>query len=336
MADLMPRWAPGIMAAGEPGHAAAVNLANPHRRKDAVRSWLVADLGGTKIQAARVTASGRLQELMETPTPAAGGEAVMAALLALLRRYDPAAIAAVAVDVPGLAYPDGDVWAPNLLDWTHFPLRRRLQQALGKPVLVESDRNAFMAGELWRGAARGCRDAICLMIGTGIGAGIYSDGRLLRGHDQLAGAVGWMAIRDTWRADYHSRGCLESHVAGPGLAEMARAAGLACDTRALLAAARQGERSARRILAQAGRDLGLGLANLVSLLNPEIIILAGWIGQAAGRELLPVARASLSRWAQPLAAKKVRLTLSRLGHRAPLLGLAALAGGLLPAPPSDN
>jgi glucokinase len=100
------------------------------------------------------------------------------------------AYVAAAVAVPGLVRPSGTVWAPNLPGWEHMPLARRLKQSLGIPVLVESDRNAAVLGECWRGAAREKSDAIVLMIGTGIGAGILSGGRIIRGaHDNQFSAA---------------------------------------------------------------------------------------------------------------------------------------------------
>lgn len=294
-------------------------------------SCLAADLGGTKIRAARLDALGRIQELVETPTPVAGGEAVARALIAALRRLRRPTTQGAGVDVPGLAYPDGSVWAPNLRGWQRFPLHERLHRALSLPVLVESDRNAFIAGEVWRGQARGCRDAVAVMLGTGIGAGIWSGGRLLRGRHELAGAIGWLAVEREFRPGYAERGCLESHAAGPALAAAARAAGRDWDTPALVRRARAGDRLARGLLAEAGAVLGRGLANLVSLLNPELIIISGGFAEAAGELLLAPARRELRRWAQPLAARQARLVTSRLGARAPLLGLAGIIFGALPA-----
>ena len=94
--------------------------------------------------------------------------------------------AIVAVAVPGLVRPDGTVWAPNLPGWEQIPLAKNLASALGIPVQVESDRNAAILGECWVGAARGKSDAIALMIGTGIGAGILSGGHIIRGAHQLS------------------------------------------------------------------------------------------------------------------------------------------------------
>ncbi|MGH9535328.1 MAG: ROK family protein [Terriglobales bacterium] len=286
---------------------------------------LAADLGGTKIAVARVSPSGRLSGYATAPTPvgAAAVVARLAAMLAALQARGGAERAAVAV--PGLAYANGDVWAPNLPGWRRMPLGRRLQRRLLLPVRVESDRNAFIAGEVWRGAARGATDAILVAVGTGIGAGIWSGGRLLRGHAELAGAIGWMALRPEYRPAYRGCGGLEFHAAGPGLARAATAQfGAPLAATDLARRARAGDLAARRLLRQAGEELGRALANLVSILNPEIIVLSGGVA-TAGPWLFAPARRELRRWAQPLAARQVRLVRSRLGPHAALLGVARLA-----------
>ena len=107
--------------------------------------------------------------------------------------------------MPGLVRRDGTVWAPNLPGWKRMALARRLKGALGVPVMVESDRNAAVLGKTWRGAARGKSDVIVLMLGTGIGAGILSGGRLVRGAHELAGCAGWMVVTDEYGVEARAR-----------------------------------------------------------------------------------------------------------------------------------
>ena len=286
---------------------------------------LAADVGGTKIAAARVYHSGKLSDYRETQTPSEGGRSAVDAVANLLHSLAGPDARAVAVDVPGLAYPDGRVWTPNIAGWTRMPLRTALQKRLHLPVLVESDRNAFVVGEAWRGAARGCLDVVYLAIGTGIGAGILTGGRLLRGHSEVAGSVGWMAVRDQFLPEYKDRGCLETHAAGPGVATAGRRR-LKRDTtvRDLVRMASRGDAVAQEILQEAGHYLGLALANLVSILNPEVIVIGGGVA-AAGNLIIGPARQTMRRWAQPLAVKQVRIVRSRLGAAAALLGVARLA-----------
>lgn len=289
------------------------------------RYVLAIDLGGTKIAAARVDESGAISQQTVTHTPTAGDQSVVQAIAGKVEQLPTGGAAAIGVAVPGLAYPDGSVWAPNIPGWKRVPLGEILSRRFRLPVLIESDRNAFVIGEAWKGAAQNCRDIIFVAMGTGIGAGIISGGRLVRGYGELAGCVGWTAIRDRFRSEYGAVGCLEFHAAGPGIARAGRRVyRRAIDTRELVRRARRGDPKAKQILCEAGHALGLGLANLVSILNPEVIVVGGGLS-AAGNLLLEPARQTILQWAQPLAGKQVRLRRSRLGGRAGLLGAAKLA-----------
>lgn len=286
---------------------------------------LAADIGGTNIRVARVSEGGRVTHRRRAPTPPAGGKAVVDALVRLLEEVPCSGVRALGVDVPGLAYSDGRVWAPNIAGWQRMPLGSRLRKRLQMPVIVESDRNAFVVGEVWKGAGRRCKDVVFLAVGTGIGAGILTGGRLLRGHGELAGCVGWMAVRDKYFPQYRNAGCLESHAAGLGIGTAARRLlkrNVSAAEVAHLAA--QGDQRMRQILERAGYYLGLGLANLVSTLNPEMIVLGGGVAEA-GDLVLKTARTTMLRWAQPIAARQVRLVRSQLGDAASLLGVAKLA-----------
>jgi glucokinase len=288
------------------------------------RFALVADLGGTKIAAARVENTGRITHRLLASTPPEGGVAVVEAIINLFQKLPAKGACALSVDVPGLAYPGGIVWAPNIPGWERMRLGNMLHRKFNLPVLVESDRNAFVTGEAWQGAAKGCRDVVFIAIGTGIGAGIISGGRLVRGHGELAGCLGWMAVRDRFLPVYKTVGCLEAHVAGPGIASAAqRVFERPTDARQVVNLARNGDSRARRVIAEAGCYLGLALANLVDVLNPQMIVIGGGVA-AAGDLLLAPARETMRRWAQPLAVKQVRITRSRLGGRAGLLGAAKL------------
>jgi glucokinase len=290
---------------------------------------LALDLGGTKIAAARVSAAGVVTGRRETATPPEGGEAVVAAICSLIEKLSPGNVRALGICVPGLVHPDGSVWAPNIQGWTRMPLAARLTREFQLPVTIESDRDAFVTGEAWRGAAKGYKDVVFLAIGTGIGAGIISGGHLVRGCGGVAGALGWMAVESRiprgYEASYRDVGCLESHLAGPGIARAASCAfGQPVGTRELLARARKGDATAIEVFARAGHYLGLVMANLVSTLNPERIIVGGGMA-AAGNLLLGPARTTMRQWGQPVAVRQVKVVRSRLGLDASLLGAAHLA-----------
>jgi len=300
------------------------------------RYALVVDLGGTKIAVARVEDTGRITHRLFAPTPPAGGAAVIETIINLLHQLPRKGACALGVGVPGLAYPTGLVWAPNISGWERMPVGKTLSRRFNLPVLVESDRNAFVTGEAWQGCAKRCRDVVFVTIGTGIGAGIISGGRLIRGWGELAGSVGWMAVRDRFLSPYNAVGCLESHVAGPGIARAAqRIFRRATDARDVVGLARRGDPQARKVIASAGHYLGLALANLVDTLNPQMIVIGGGVA-AAGNLLLAPARETMRQWSQPLAVKQVRLRRSRLGARAGLLGAAKLCFDRFPTSTSTR
>ena len=250
---------------------------------------------------------------------------------------------AVGVAVPGIYHADrGTVWAPNIPEWDDYPLRDELQRALGSGtrVVIDSDRAAYILGETWQGAARGARDAIFLAVGTGIGAGILVGGRVLRGHGDIGGAIGWMALDRPYLDRYADCGCFEGNASGPGLVAVARDrlettpvyAGLSSEeaepfemtTRRIFSAADSGDPVAAGVIDNAIELWGMAAANLVSLFNPETIVFGGGVFGPAVRYLGRI-RAEAERWAQPIAMRQVELVASTLGGDAALYGAARLA-----------
>jgi glucokinase len=301
------------------------------------------DLGGTKLAAALVTPDGEVLASQSVPVDASAALAPVKQIVELARELVGDAktlrrrVAAVGVAVPGLVRRDGSVWAPNLRGWKKMELARRLKSALGLPVVVESDRNAAVLGEAWRGFARGKSDAIVLTLGTGIGAGILSGGRLVRGAHELSGCAGWMVVTDEPVKKGHHLGQLESLAAGPAIAhaakrELARGKGGllkeipedSIDAYRVAEAARRGDRVGIAVYLNAGRLLGYGVANLVSLFDPEIVVISGGLAGASDLFLDALRKAIMER-AQPIAAKKVKVAVSRLGGSANLLGMAWVA-----------
>ena len=232
------------------------------------------------------------------------------------------AISSAGVAVPGIYYAaTGLVWAPNLPGWDHLPLREELAKALPVPVVLDSDRAAYVTGEQWLGVARGLSDVIFVAVGTGIGAGIVSGGRLIRGAGDIAGAIGWFALDVRAKEIYKRIGCFEAEAAGPSLA---RRAGGGLTTEAVIERARQGDAAAQANVNETVRYLAMGVANLVSVLNPQMVVLGGGLIHAGELFLEPLRREMLQ-WAQPIAAKQVRIELSALGEDAGVLGAARLA-----------
>lgn len=246
------------------------------------------------------------------------------------------AYSGAAVAVPGLVRRNGTVWAPNLPGWDSMPLAKRLAHSLSVPVVVESDRNAAVLGESWLGAAREKSDAIVLMIGTGIGAGILSGGQIIRGAHELSGCAGWLTVTRDDVPLAGTRGELESLVAGPAIAtaaqqrlrngessSLAKLESSKITAHDVADAARKRDPLAVDIFNRAGRLLGFGVANLVSLFDPEVVVLGGGMATVADLYLEPLRQAMLER-TQPLAGEKVRVVVSRIADKVNLLGCARL------------
>jgi glucokinase len=287
-------------------------------------SVFAVDLGGSKIASAVVGRSGRLTRVLEEPVDTSSPEAPVEQIVALYRRLHEkrSRIAAIGIAVPGLVRRDGTVWAPNLPGWDAVPLARDLRRRLRIPVAVESDRNAVVLGEAWRGAARGKRDVVVLIVGTGVGAGIMSDGRLIRGAHELSGCAGWMVVTDERGEETKRVGALEALVAGPAIAREANRSGFGAVV--VAEAARSGGTLARVVFLRAARRLGLAVANLASLFDPEVIVLTGGIASAADLYLDELRRAAIDH-AQPLSMREIEIVVSDLGARANLLGVARIA-----------
>jgi glucokinase len=295
------------------------------------------DLGATKAAFATATPEGITGEAQVLPVQGLAGSDVARLIVGQARAllHGPAGrggVDALGVCVPGISYASsGRVWAPNIPGWDDYPLRDELSEALGGiPVHVDSDRACYILGEAWQGAARGSAHAIYLSVGTGIGAGILVDGKVLRGAHDIAGAIGWMGLDRPYRSEYAACGCFETHASGGGLGR--KAAGLggregrghtpaAAD---LFAAAERGDAPALRILDEAIECWGIAVANLVSLFDPDTVVVGGGVFGPAIR-YLPRIEAEARRWAQPIAMRKVRLLPSALGGKAGLLGAAAMA-----------
>ena len=304
-------------------------------------AFIGVDLGGTKLAAAAFTAGGELLQRETTPLADRRGSAVGALIAAQIGKLaEHHTLDGAGVCVPGLYRASrGTVWAPNIPGWDDYPLRDELSSALGRDVglTIDSDRAAYILGESWRGGAAGARDAIFLAVGTGIGAGILTAGRVLRGHGDVAGAIGWLGLDRPYAPRYKNHGCFEDQASGPGLVRVARGllddpryrgplreqAG-ALDTGALFAAHEQDDPIAIQVLDNAIELWGMAAANLVSLFNPEIIVFGGGVFGPAARFLDRI-RDEARRWAQPIAIEQARFVVSTLGGDAGLYGAGRLA-----------
>lgn len=287
-------------------------------------SVLAVDFGGTKTTIAVVDDRGNVAARVKMPAADALDDSVQQIASALEGFGE---VSAIGVIVPGIySSMTGRAWCPNLWGPDEVPLGDTLRARVHVPLAIDSDRAGYVLGESWLGAARGLRDVVFVAIGTGIGAGILSAGRVLSGAHGIAGAVGWFALDPDWKEDYGRSGCWEAEAAGPAIARRVSAA----DAATVVKGARADDPAAREALARMAAYTGMGVANLISAFNPEMVVLGGGIMQGAADLLLAGIRAETSRWAQPIAASRCRIELTHLGEDAGLFGAARLALTLNP------
>lgn len=304
------------------------------------------DLGGTKLAAAIFTNQGiTLWEkylLLELKQGEHVGELVKnlvhEALLYKLDKGDK--IEAIGVAVPGISFQnEGLVYAPNIPGWERYPLRAAIEEiAVNMPIYIESDRSCYIMGERWLGAAKDSENAIFMAVGTGIGAGILANGKLIRGSGDVAGAIGWMALNGPYDAKYNDCGCFETYASGAGIKKMVQQLlheeiqyeGYFTDpkaivnTQSLLDQYMLADIIATKVLNQAIRYWGMAVANLISIFNPDKIIFGGGVFGAAVT-LLPAIKAEAQKWAQPISMGQVELCISQTGSKTGLFGAAYIA-----------
>lgn len=314
------------------------------------RTTIGVDIGGTKIAAGVVDATGRVLARTRRSTPAtdvaAIESAVVDAVTELRREHD---VAAVGVAAAGFVDAGRSVvtFAPNLA-WRDEPLRADLERHLGLPVVVENDANAAAWGEFAHGAGRAAgapvHDVVLLTIGTGLGGGIVIGDRLLRGAGGFAGELGHVrVVPDGHRCGCGNRGCWEQYASGRALVREARelarqgtplaarllelAGGVVDGIQGphVTQAAAEGDIAAVELLADLGRWIGEGAASIVAALDPAMIIVGGGVSEA-GDLLLEPARAAFAR---QLTARGHRPAIpfepAQLGNDAGMIGVADLA-----------
>jgi glucokinase len=217
-------------------------------------------------------------------------------------------------------------------------LRGALENHFNLPVSIEYDGHTAVLGEWWLGAGKGFQSVMSIIIGTGVGGGMVLDGKLIRGINRLAGAVGWFVLDAGCELDAvkeRALGSWESRIAGPGIAAKARrylkdseysqsalvSLGDEVSARDVFEAARKRDPLAMVIAGEEAELLGMGIANVVSLVNPEIIILGGGVGSNAAF-LLSEVKSVMEKYAQPVSSQSVQIVTSQLGADAGLLGAA--------------
>jgi glucokinase len=282
------------------------------------------DLGGTKASVAVVTESGRLLGRSVAPAPRTPPREAVTGFAERARRLPGVERAlAVGLAVPGIVSGDGRIeWAaPSIAAWQDAAAADLLAAAFGLPATVEFDGYAAAMGEAVFGPGRGRRNQVTLIIGTGFGAGVWLDGRVVRGRSGVAGAVGW----DRWPLPDGSLSApAEAICSGPGILAAARARDPGTpfeDARAVFRLARRGHAVARTVIREAATVAGVVAGSAVDLLAPELIVWSGGVGSRADFSALATSVARRS--CQPFAVRRTDFIRSRLGVESSLMGAAA-------------
>ncbi len=305
--------------------------------------YLGLDLGGTKVAVAVGDDEGNLRGKAVQPTPQGDGEAVLAGLLgaadAACRdagcRLDQ--VKAAGVGAPGpLDLGRGIVLkAPNLPSVSGFPLREKLAEGLKVPVFMDNDANVAALGEHRLGGGRGYRDLIYITVSTGVGGGLILGGQLYRGRG-AAGEIGHLIVQiDGPLCSCGNHGCLEAVASGTAMAKAAEAELAAGEGKSSLLAngrpatgatvgeaAQAGDPLAGKLVARAGAFLGVALADLVNLLDPELILIGGGVSRL-GDLLLDPARAEMA--GRTLGGRTCPVRVAALGGMVGAVGALVLA-----------
>jgi glucokinase len=310
---------------------------------------LATDLGGTNLRVAAINRKGEVlyQTKYETPKSERADD-IFQAITKAARECEKAIekkgkIIAIGAAVPAIVNAsDGIIFkAPNLpsLDGTHFSAA--ISDELKFPVILENDANSAAIGEHWLGASKGFDNSICVTLGTGVGGGIILSGEILRGIDGTAGEIGHICVEPFGAAcRCGSRGCVEQYSSATAVVRIAEELEnqypqslLVKKTRRtsldVYEAGKAGDELALEAFRQMGFYLGIALADLVNVLNPEVIVIGG--GAAAGWDLfIHQMREQIYNRAFKEPAERVKILRAKLGDNAGTLGVARLAFNLNP------
>ena len=286
------------------------------------------DLGGTNIVVGALAEDGSdLIALRSEPTRAdQGADAVIDRIVRMIDTVIAETIAetgarrddmiGIGVGAPGpLDRERGIVVTTPNLGWTNFPLRDVIAERTRLPVRIDNDANCATLGEWWLGAAKGANNVIGMTIGTGIGGGVIIGGRLYHGSSDVAGEIGHATIDITGRrCKCGNYGCLEAYASGPSIADRAREAltGDDClmvrmaggDASRITAAtvyeaAKRGDDTALDVVRETSRFLGAGVANLLNIFNPDVVVICGGVTQAGETLFAPLRREVVKRAFKP-------------------------------------
>ncbi len=305
------------------------------------------DLGGTGIKLGLVDAQGKLGRTFRFSTPSKSDPKEVADMIlsqteALLQMAGSPKILGIGIGAAGDVDPNtGTIRISPNLHWKNAPLKKLLARKIKFPITIDNDANVAALAAYIVEAKRSVKNLLCVTLGTGVGGGLILDGKVFRGTSGSAGEIGHMTLYPEGTAcNCGNIGCLERYVGAKAMAEEARRAIEAGETSILTKlahndmgkitpllvtqAAKHKDRLAMRLYEQAGERLGIGLASLVNILNPEWIVFAGGLSRA-GKLLLDPVRQTLMKRAFATPASVVKLVVSQLDQDLGIVGAGLLA-----------
>lgn len=276
---------------------------------------LAIDIGGTKLAAGVVDASGSLVARAQAPTEGSDGEALFAVLADLVDRVRTASdvgVAACGVGCGGPMARNGATVSPlNIAQWRQFPLSDRLVDLLGLPVWVDNDAKALALGEGWVGAAAGRTDYVSMVVSTGVGGGIVLDGRLLDGSSGNAGHIGHItAVPGGRLCACGARGCLEAEASGTAIAAITGAPAVEAPP---------------EVKARTGTLVGRVVGSVANLLDLRLAVVSGSVALGYGTSFFAAAQAEIDRTALLDFSTGTSIVPGELGDAGPLVGAGAVA-----------
>jgi len=305
------------------------------------------DVGGTNVKLALVSPDGKIIYSNSIPTHAEMGyeytiNNIKEAIHTLLKETDSKEkdIQGIGFGFPGqVDYKSGVVrLAPNIPGWVDIPIAKMIEDEFHIPTRVDNDVRCAALGELNFGAGKGCENLICITVGTGIGSGLIVNGKLVRGASNAAGEIGHIKLQmlDGPICGCGDTGCLEAFASGPSIVAMAEAyisGGKSTKYRELAnpditpyvvyEAAKAGDPVAKRIFIITGEYIGIGLASVINLLNPEKVIIGGGVA-ASGDYLMEPIRETVKKRAMKIAGEAVEIVPAQLGNTAGVIGASML------------
>ena len=285
------------------------------------------DVGGTKILAGLVARDGTVVGHREYPTPIENEDALLDGLEAAVREFLDESVVAVGFGIPSqIDQRHGIALGSVNIPLRGVPFRQKMADRLGLPIGIDNDANAAAIAEWKAGAGRGTTDMIMLTLGTGVGGGLILGGKPYRGWFGAGAEIGHMVIvHDGLPCRCGGRGHLESYTSGKAADELAAEAfGPAADAHRLVRLAREGDPLATRILTGIGEHLGSGIASLVNIFNPELIVVGGGFA-AAGDFLFEPAQAVADREVLVSVRDSYRIVRAELGTSAGMIGAGMVA-----------